>query len=107
LIDTGEEIERAAPPDAPGDPGGPAFAIPIAFAPAPPFPPRPTITPLFISSTPPGNAPSIVSAGVLVLGEEIVTPELIVATTFEVPVHPAASADDLKFTPEPVRLKLN
>jgi len=105
VITTGTETTNAAPPEKPTGPGKSPGAE--TDLPAPPFPPRPAITPLFIRSTPAGNAPLIVSAAVAVVDEEIVVGAGIVATTFVVPFHPAASAAVLKFTSEPDSVKAN
>lgn len=94
VIVTAVETLIARPPEAPGCPRIPVPES-VGF-PRPPAPPMPMINPLFISSTPPGNEPSITRPVVPVLLELTITPELMVATTFVDWFHPAATASDLK-----------
>jgi hypothetical protein len=52
----------------------------------------PTIVPLFVTVTPPGNDPWIVIAAVPVVLDEIITPLLIFTTNAEEPFQPAVTA---------------
>jgi hypothetical protein len=95
LIVIAELTDSARPPPLPPDPAtAPSAMYP---EPAPPLPPMPTINPLFINSTPPGNDPFTVNAGVPVELLLTNTPLLIVAITLMVWFHPALTAKVRRF----------
>jgi hypothetical protein len=76
VIDIAELTERAKPPE----------VLPVSGVLVDPFLPLlpiPTITPPFISDTPPGKDPLTVRAGVPVELDDMYTPELIVATSLD------------------------
>ena len=68
------------------------------------LPPRPTINPLLIKDTPPGNEPDIVKAGVPV-DDDCIVPVLVAVNSL-LPSHPFDNAVVLKLTSVPPE-KLN